>query len=282
MRPVAASRRRSRTAVLALVALAASAGLAGCSGKGGAHAAHRATATPAQPLAAAPDPKSITVPSAAAPSGPASTAPAPKGPTADLTAQQIWDRAAAVMKAQKSVAVTIDTVTDDGDSAHVHATSVVSGDGDCVGAFTESGGHAQVIHVGPSSYLKGDRALWENGAGGSLAELAPMAAGHWITGSMAQLGTFGAGTMCDLGLTVEDASSDFGGSKSKGVPLTLDGHRVIPVEQTSDNGTVTLYVSATGPATVLKSTRTDDGPTTIRFTAFGPSVHAKTPAGVLG
>jgi hypothetical protein len=234
---------------------------------------------PSQVLAPVPDPSSIVVPTGATVSAaPTATTAAPTGPTAGLTARQIWTRAAAAMRSQTSASVIVDTVNDQG--VRLHATSSMAADGDCVGRFTAGGGHGRVIHVGQIPYVNADRLVWQAIHPDESSFYVRFFAGRW-TGEterwVADLGDFGLDDMCDLTAATQDDTADFGGAMVKGAPRVVDGHRVVPVTQRSDSGSLTLDVAATGPAVVLRVTRPGANPTTVTFTGFGVPVHAQAP-----
>lgn len=272
------------TTVAVLVTALCAAALAGCGGAKAGHAEPKApdsaAAVPVQVLPSAPDPRSIQAPTAAAPAQ-ASAGPLPTGPTVDLSPVDAWTRAAAAMAGQKSASLTLDIRHEDG--SRVHAVSSVAADGDCVGHFTEGGGRGEVIHVGPTEYLKGDRRLWEWEArheGLSVAE-AGVFAGVWVKG-LAQLGNFDIDAMCSLSEAVGNVTGDFSGLKQERGPFTVAGRQAVSLTQTGATDSVTLYVPVTGPAVVLKAVQKGDGTITTTFADLGRPVHAKAPARVVG
>ncbi|MEU6850412.1 hypothetical protein ABZ901_10865 [Actinacidiphila alni] len=186
------------------------------------------------------------------------------------------------MEQQTSASLTLDYR--DGQGRPVRAESSVATNGDCVGTLTAGGGRAQVIHIGPAHYLKGDPAFWTWATRRPDAPTVPrLWVGRWVQGWLAQLEAYGADTMCSLTDAVADLTADFGGKKRETGPRNHLGHPTVSVTQSNQTGSITLDITTTGPAVVLRGVQKSAGSTTVTttFTHLNVPVHAKAPAGAV-
>ncbi|MFI5099982.1 MAG: hypothetical protein ACHQE5_05650 [Actinomycetes bacterium] len=151
----------------------------------------------------------------------------------DLTAQQILDRSKAAAKSASWVHV---TGTQDGTTL-----DLTIGKDTATGSVTEGGLTAQLLAVGGTTYIKGDKAFWDNASGVGSGDVL---AGKWVVaGSTKGMDTSGLDQFTDVGRMVDTVLAPTGTLSKSGVS-TVDGQSVVGVR---DSGGQTLYVALTGP-----------------------------------
>lgn len=216
----------------------------------------------------------------------AATTPAKDQPFADLSAEQLFDKAWRDNRAATSMAYEI-SGTDSGSTVHVKAA--VSAKGACVAtADMDGGGFRLIVPGGPATYLKGDRSFWTENAD---ADAARLFAGKWVKIPKSEYGTDGLTSMCSIkGLVdsfTEDDSGDSGSQgddggtlKRKAATTTLDGKQVIELVGTDSEGTADFYVSTGATPYVVKFVdHSEDSPGVVTFSDFGKQVKATAPPG---
>jgi hypothetical protein len=110
------------------------------------------------------------------------------------------------------------------------------------GTVTQDGLTAQLLAVDGTTYLKGDKAFWDNASGQGSGDLL---AGKWVVaGDTAGTDTYGLDTFTDVGRVFDSVLAP-SGSLTKGGTSTIDGQRAVAlVDATAGE---TLWVALDGP-----------------------------------
>ncbi|XLQ71328.1 hypothetical protein ABDJ25_26585 [Streptomyces actinocidus] len=212
-----------------------------------------------------------------------------KDGTADLSAQEISDKAKKELLDAKSVHLTLTdkgSDVDKDDPAHMDLT--LDRDGNCAGTlkFGGTGGSAELVKQGDKVWMKPDQAFWKNqvpgGQGDAAAELFK---DRYIHGSTNDDMLKGLAEVCDLKelqKSVNEDSDDTDESKNlkKGKVTTVDGTRVVPLTGKDDDGNdTTLYVAAKGKPYLIRATEKGTGTDkTTTLTDYDKPVPTKTPS----
>jgi hypothetical protein len=189
----------------------------------------------------------------------ASPSPTPNG-IENLTATEALARSNAAAKAAKWVHV---KGTEGGTTLDLHV-----GDEQASGTVSENGLTAQLLAAGGHTYLKGDKAFWDDALG---TDQGGKLVGKWVLADDASdsLGPFtDISRLVDLVLSPE-------GTVTKGTVSTVDGQRVLGLVDSND-GSV-LYLATTGepyPVTIHDKVASIDPPV---FDGWGQPVDIKPP-----
>ncbi len=151
--------------------------------------------------------------------------------------------------------------------------SVTSGNG--VGTLTLNGNSEQLIKIGKSIYLKGDRAFWIKNGGTAAAELA---AGRWVKvpGDAFQSFFNTHELLSQLGPDVSRSTFVRAGVAVVGgvAAVVVAGH-----EKANPSNGGRLYVAARGPPYILKIAASSNGTVgSIIFSNYNKPVHVTRPA----
>ncbi len=187
--------------------------------------------------------------SGAGASGPSAASTAANG-VEKLSAQAILDRSKAAAKSASWVHLTgtqADTTLD-----------LTVGKDTASGSVTQGGLTAQLLAVGGTTYIKGDKAFWDSSAGTGSGDVL---AGKWVVaGSTKGADTSGLDAFTDVGRAVDTILSP-GGTVTKGGVSTVGGQRVVAL---TDSDGSTLYVALDGPpypVRIVPKDPTTDPPT---------------------
>ncbi len=139
------------------------------------------------------------------------------------------------------------------------------------GSMTQNGLGFQIVAVGPEVYLNGSTAFWRATAGAAAAQLL---SGKWLkapaTGQLASLAT-----LTNVQKLFNQLLSSHG-KLAKGKTTTVQGQKVIAVNDTTNGGT--LYVAATGNAYPIEISKTGADGGRIVFDHFNQPVSLTPPA----
>jgi hypothetical protein len=127
------------------------------------------------------------------------------------------------------------------------------------GTVTEDGLTAELLAVDGTTYLKGDKAFWDNASGSGSGDVL---AGKWVVaGDTAGTDTYGLDTFTDVGRLFDSVLSPSGTLTTSGTS-TVDGQRVVGLKESSDDST--LWIALDGPPYPVRiepGTPTTDPPT---------------------
>jgi hypothetical protein len=127
------------------------------------------------------------------------------------------------------------------------------------GTVTQDGLTAQLLAVDGTTYLKGDKAFWDNASGTGSGDAL---AGKWVVaGDTAGTDTYGLDTFTDV-RRVFDSVLAPSGSLTKGGTATVNGVRAVGLQDATAGET--LWVALDGPPYPVRidpSTPTTDPPT---------------------
>jgi len=127
------------------------------------------------------------------------------------------------------------------------------------GTVTQDGLTAQLLAVDGTTYVKGDKAFWDNASGSGSGDVL---AGKWVVaGDTAGTDTYGLDTFTDVGRVVDSVLVG-SGTLTKTGTSTVDGQRVVGLDESSDGST--LWVALDGPpypVQIEPATPTTDPPT---------------------
>ncbi len=188
------------------------------------------------------------------------------------SASQILQASENSIKTAKSVHVTGSLVS--GGQSITLDLDLVSGKGG-KGSMSASGLGFQLVTLGNTVYVKGSDAFWRHFGGNAAVQLFK---GKWLKGpTTGNLASFASLTNL-TGLFDKILSSH--GTLTKGQTTTVDGQKVIAINDTSGQGG-TLYVATTGqPYPVqIKKTGSDGGH--ITFDHYNESVAITAPSGAI-
>jgi hypothetical protein len=139
------------------------------------------------------------------------------------------------------------------------------------GSMTQNGLGFQIVAVGPEVYLNGSTAFWRATAGATAAQLL---SGKWLkapaTGQLASLAT-----LTNVQKLFNQLLSSHG-KLAKGKTTTVQGQKVIAVNDTTNGGT--LYVAATGNPYPIEISKTGTDGGRIVFDHFNQPVSLTPPA----
>ncbi|GGR71472.1 hypothetical protein GCM10010252_07300 [Streptomyces aureoverticillatus] len=212
-----------------------------------------------------------------------------KDGTADLSAQEISDKAKQELLDAKSVHLTLSDKGKGVDKDDPAAMDLaLDRDGNCAGTlkFGGTGGSAELVKQGDKVWMKPDEAFWKNQVpGGQGAAAAELFKGRYIHGSTNDDMLKGLAEVCDLKELQKDVSddSDGGGDTKdlkKGKVTTVDDTRVVPLTGKDDDGNdTTLYVAAEGKPYLIRATEKGTGTDkTTTLTDYDKPVPTKTPS----
>jgi hypothetical protein len=179
-------------------------------------------------------------------SAPASNGIASKSPDAILAAA----RAAADSAQSAHVSGTIPTGTGT-ITLDLHLLAGKGGQG----SMSRSGLTFQVIDVGQTVYISGDKSFWEHFGG---AQAANLLVGKWLKapGTGGQFAAFAS--LTDLKKLVDALLTTKNGTTlSKGSITTINGQQAIALTDPAKGGTA--YIATTGPPYPLEITKTSNG-----------------------
>ncbi|MFD0414092.1 hypothetical protein [Streptomyces sp. NPDC127108] len=209
--------------------------------------------------------------------------------TADLSAQEISDKAKQELLDAKSVHLTLTDKGRDVDKDDPATMDLrLDRDGNCTGtlSFGANGGTADLVKQGDKVWMKPDEAFWKSqvprGQGAAAAELFK---DRYIHGTTKDPMLKSLSEVCDLKDLQENVSDDAGSDDDakdlkKGAVTTVDGTRVIPLTGKNDDGKdTTLYVAAEGKPYLVRATEKGDGTDqTTTLTDYDKPVPTKTPS----
>ena len=139
------------------------------------------------------------------------------------------------------------------------------------GSMSQNGLGFQIVAVGPEVYINGSSAFWTKFAGSAAAELLT---GKWLkapaTGQLSSLAT-----LTDVSKLFSQLLSTHG-NLAKGKTTTVQGQRVVAVNDTTNGGT--LYVATTGKAYPIEISKTGSQGAQLVFDRFNQPVSLTPPA----
>jgi hypothetical protein len=150
-----------------------------------------------------------------------------------LSAQEILDQS---KQAAKSASWVHLTGTQNGTTL-----DLTIGKDTATGSVIEGGLTAQLLAVGGTTYIKGDKAFWDSSSGAGSGDVL---AGKWVVaGSTKGVDTSGLDQFTDVGRAVDTVLTPTG-SLTKGGVSSIDGQSVVAL---TDSDGSTLYVALDGP-----------------------------------
>ncbi|MEV8224807.1 hypothetical protein AB0P41_01800 [Streptomyces sp. NPDC079167] len=202
------------------------------------------------------------------------------------------DKAALSGKSADEIAAAAVKATRDAESVHIVGTSqqqgqemkldfIVDNKDNCTGTLTGPEAEADVLQVGETTYVRGEKKFWENllkaqGAGSDQA--VDKLAGKWVKSDPDEAGAEG---MCDKQAVIAAMDSDKSermGMK-KGEQTEVNGKDALALTKKADDGEViTLYVAAKGEPYIMKAvSKGGENPSETTLTDYNKKVDAKEP-----
>lgn len=138
---------------------------------------------------------------------------------------------------------------DGGDTVEVDVVSTTRGD--CKGTLTSatSGGSADVLRVGDTTWLRADAKFWDGAVGaGTAAFVLPLIGDKWVVDDSM---TDSTETFCDLDELLERDGREDAAAKSLGT-TTLGGEKAVRIEQTEGAEREVLTIRVAEPHYVLR------------------------------
>ena len=140
------------------------------------------------------------------------------------------------------------------------------------GQLSENGLSFQLINIGKTVYINASPAFWKHFGGTAAAQLLQ---GKWLK-APATDPSFGSLTsLTDFHQFFRGALSSHG-KLTKGATTTLNGHKVVALNDTSQGGT--LYVATTGPAYPVEIAKAGAGGGKVVFDSWNEPVSLTPPA----
>jgi hypothetical protein len=131
---------------------------------------------------------------------------------------------------------------------HMHGTQsgttldLTIGHDTATGTVTQDGLTAELLAVDGTTYLKGDKAFWDNASGAGSGDVL---AGKWVVaGDTAGTDTYGLDTFTDTTRVFGSVLAPTG-TVTKSGTSTIDGQRVVGLQDSADGQT--LWVALDGP-----------------------------------
>ncbi|MGW8761905.1 hypothetical protein ACWGN5_05305 [Streptomyces sp. NPDC055815] len=225
-----------------------------------------------------------TTATAAAPAAPGvSVAPSPD-PFADLTADQIGDRAVTATRSATSLRMT-GKVVSQGEPLGIDFA--VNDKGECTGLIKIKDGTAELRRLDHVTYMKGDEAFWRASMASQgmpepqITATLELIKGRWLKIAPGQAGSEDLGGVCDLKSLLADLDKDKEQRRglTRGPDAEVDGTPVATLVKKKEGGeTTTVSVSQKGKPYILKMVKTGgDEPGAIVLSDYDKPVVVKAP-----
>ncbi|MBB5934776.1 hypothetical protein [Streptomyces zagrosensis] len=208
---------------------------------------------------------------------------APKNELADLSAQQISDKAKDALLKATSLRMKMDQ----GSGAQALRMNIaLDNKGNCNGTVGVSqGASSELIKAGDKVWMKPNEQFWKqpdvagDKDGAAAAELFK---GRYIYGTTSDEMLKANADMCDLSAMQASMKSDDASEKklTKGAPITLGGQLIVPLSGPGEASgeTQTIYVAATGTPYPLKIvTKGGSEPGTVELSEYEKPVSTTPP-----
>jgi hypothetical protein len=148
--------------------------------------------------------------------------------------------------------------------------------GDCTGTIGLGGGTAKILAKDGTNWFKPDEEFWRANAGDSADAIIQAVGDKWVLDTNSNFAQF-----CDLDAFFDNLFKDDAGAgpyKNTGTD-TIDGDKVVKVEQSDDQGTATGYVLVDGKHYLVKLERTEGNePGHLDFTDFNKDFDVTAPS----
>lgn len=200
-------------------------------------------------------------------------------PFPSMTAEGVLALAQADVRASGALTVSVNAL-EQGERLQIKAA--LTSAGKCAAALRTTGMTMQLITTDPDhAYLKGDAGYWRTVGGAQGGKLAAAAGDRWVKLSRKVMQRGSLDEFCSFQGLMDSMMSDDADSDTvlvKGTPTILDGRQVLPLVETSDDETDTMYVS-TGktPYIVKLEGEGGDSPGSATFGDFGRAPHITAP-----
>lgn len=152
-------------------------------------------------------------------------------------------------------------------------------DGNCVGTIGQGDVEAQVLSVGGESYLKADKAFWEQQAGPQADQIVALIGDKWAK-MPSSAGAFDQ--FCDLDNfledLVDDTESDDDEKLEKGKVEDINGTEALELIKKEDDGTTRAWVATEDKHYFLKIEREGDDSGSFTFSDYDKGVDAEAPS----
>lgn len=204
----------------------------------------------------------------------------------DPSARELSDRAQEALRETKSVRLTLTDKSAGTETSSTQPTSMdlaLDQDGDCAGSLEmgSDGGSVEIVKQDDEVWMKPDADFWKAQIPGAEGEAAAeLFKNRYIHGSTSDALLKGMADTCDLNAFQDGLTDDSDGkSLKKGDETTVDGDSVVPVSQTGDGETTTLYITTDSDHHLVRATTKGDGSDiTMTFTDYDEPVPSETPS----
>ena len=203
----------------------------------------------------------------------------PKGPFADLSGQEIVDKAVKATTGATSLTVKGD-VPDGKDT--IKLDMALDRRGECAGSMSMNGqGTVDLVKTGRTVYMKYDEAfLRAQGKGEPASEtdaVVEMLADRWAKTSATSSDAKDLASFCDLDSLLADFK-DVHSAARKGAETTVDGVPAFTLTENDGKDRYTIYVATQGKPYLLKIENTSaKTPEVIAFSDYDQPVPAQAP-----
>jgi hypothetical protein len=143
------------------------------------------------------------------------------------------------------------------------------------GQLAENGLSFELIQTRRFVYIKGSPAFYTHIGGAAAAQVLQ---GKWLKAPTASSEFASLASLTDLRQLVDTTLADHE-TLSRGAVTTVDGHKAIAVNDTSQGGTI--YIATTGPPYPIEVTKAGSGGGTITFNQWNQPVTLTAPASAI-
>ncbi|TMK97144.1 MAG: hypothetical protein E6G34_13570 [Actinobacteria bacterium] len=143
------------------------------------------------------------------------------------------------------------------------------------GRLSEGGSSFELIETGGTVYLRGSAAFYRRIGGAAAAQLLN---GKWLKAPASTPSFASLGSLTDLRRLIDSTLADHG-TLAKGATTSVNGQRVVGLNDTSKGGT--LYVAATGKPYPIQIARTGANGGRVIFDRWNAPVSLTAPSGAI-
>lgn len=189
----------------------------------------------------------------------------------------------AVVATKKAQSLRLATETNAGGKS-VSADYLLDTKGSCQGTNTMQDAKAEMLRVGPDTFIKGNQAYWEaaakrQGGDAKAQKSAETFKDKWVKLPAAEAKALQAGCDKDAILAALDNDKSERQGMSRGTDTQVQGkNTAVLSKKSAKGGTITVYVAAEGEPYILKvDEKGAEGTSTTSFSDFDKPVNPQAP-----
>jgi hypothetical protein len=198
------------------------------------------------------------------------------GDFAEQSADDIVASAKADMGELEAVRVSGSLTSDD---QQIEVDIQVGSDGDCTGSIGVGDGTAELLGVDGTTWMRPDKAFWQNAAGGQAAAIINLVGDKWV---VIPTQDESLNQFCDVDGLLEQLleNDDDSSTYSNAGTDEVDGEEVVKIDnEDEEEGTSTGYVLVGEPHYLVKIEKTEGEETgSVAFSDFDVTFEVEAPA----